>query len=81
MVMDMEYEVYEVSYNGTVPTLDKFNSPQTETDEADSSEGVFGTVQGLVEKGKLFVEETAGSEQVQYTQRQETTSNNYIFLQ
>ena len=74
-----KYEIYEVSYNGTVPTLSAVNSPISETDTANNTSSVHGTVKGLVEQGKLLVSETVGSEQVKYTQYTETTSTNYIY--
>jgi hypothetical protein len=33
----------------------------------------------LVTKGKMYVAEKDGTEQVQYTQRQEPTGTNYIY--
>jgi len=39
------------------------------------------SVKGLVEVGKLLVEPQDGTEQVQYTQRQEPSSTNYIFIE
>jgi hypothetical protein len=75
-----KYELYEVSYNGTVPTLSAVNSPINETDTANNTSGIHGTVKGLVEQGKLLVSETSGSEQVRYTQYEETTSTNYIHI-
>ena len=71
------YEVYEVSYSDTVPvTLDEDNSPITNNTSA-----VHGTVKGLVESGKLFIEEAVGSEEVQYVHYTESTQNNYIYTQ
>jgi hypothetical protein len=75
-----KYEVYEVSFNGTVPTLDANTAPINETDAANNTGSVHGTVKGLVEQGKLLVSETVGSEQVKYTQYTETTSTNYIHI-
>ena len=74
-----KYELYEVSFNGTVPTLDADTAPISETDVANDTGSVHGTVKGLVEQGKLLVSETVGSEQVKYTQYTETTSTNYIY--
>lgn len=75
-----KYEVYEVSYTGTVPVLTKDNSPSNENDTADIQSGIYGTVQGLVEVGKMYVSETVGQEQVKYTEYTETQGNNYIYL-
>jgi hypothetical protein len=76
------YEVYEVSYSDTVPvTLDENNSPITESDTANNTGAVHGTVKGLVESGKLFIEEAVGDEEVQYIHYTESTQNNYIYTQ
>ena len=72
-----KYEIYEVSFNGTVPTLDADTAPITETDVADSTGSVHGTVKGKVEEGKLYVSETDA--QVTYTQYTETSGTNYIY--
>ena len=70
------YEVYEVSWIGTVSQSDG-RAPATETDvlEVHNDNGV---VQGLVHEGKLYITETAGSEQIQYTEHTETTTN-YLY--
>jgi len=75
-----KYELYEVSFNGTVPTLSAVNAPINETDTANNTSGTHGTIKGLVEQGKLLVSETSGSEQVRYTQYEESTSTNYIHI-
>jgi hypothetical protein len=75
-----KYELYEVSFNDTVPTLDANTAPINETDVANNTSGTHGTVKGLVEQGKLLVSETSGNEQVRYTQYEETTSTNYIHI-
>ena len=75
-----KYELYEVSFNGTVPTLDVNTAPMNETDTANDTSGTHGTIKGLVEQGKLLVSETSGSEQVRYTQYEESTSTNYIHI-
>ena len=72
------YEIYEVSYNGDVPTLTTTNTPQTETGTSSDTSGNYGTVKGKVEEGKLYVTETSGSEQVKYTTHTETTTN-YLY--
>ena len=37
-----------------------------------------GVVKGKVEEGKLYIQETSGSEQVKYTHHTETTTN-YLY--
>tara|TARA_R110002012_G_scaffold9675_1_gene44425 strand:+ start:1171 stop:1662 length:492 start_codon:yes stop_codon:yes gene_type:complete len=73
-----KYSVWEVSYNGTA-VVNATQAPATESTPATDQEGVFGTVKGCVEIGKLFVTEKAGEEQVQYTERTEPSSTNYIY--
>ncbi len=74
-----KYEVYEVSYNGTA-VVNATQAPATESTPATDQEGVYGTVKGVVEIGKLFVTEKSGLEQVKYTQRQEPSGQtNYIY--
>ncbi len=72
-----KYEVYEVSWVGTV-TLDENHAPSTETQVLDPAANV-GIVQGLVTKGKMYLAEKDGTEQVQYTQYPETSGTNYIY--
>ena len=72
-----KYEVYEVSWIGT-PALNDRNAPYTEIDVLAVSDS-NGVVQGLVTKGILNVTELAGTEQVQYTQREAPESTNYIY--
>ena len=71
-----KYEVYEVSWIGT-PELATETAPATETAvlEVDNDNGI---VQGKVEEGKLYIQETAGSEQVKYTEHT-TTETNYLY--
>jgi len=71
-----KYEVYEVTWLGTV-TLTADLAPATETEvlEVDDDNGV---VKGKVEEGKLYIQETAGSEQVKYTEHT-TTETNYLY--
>ena len=71
-----KYEVYEVSWLGTLRLLAE-TAPATETTvlEVDNENGV---VQGKVEEGKLYIQETAGSEQIKYTQHT-TTETNYLY--
>tara|TARA_R110000787_G_scaffold163796_1_gene276931 strand:+ start:53 stop:544 length:492 start_codon:yes stop_codon:yes gene_type:complete len=73
-----KYEVYEVSYNGTA-VVNATQAPATESTPATDQSGVFGTIQGCVEIGKLFVTEKSGVEQVRYTQREEPSGTNYIY--
>jgi len=73
-----KYEVYEVSYNGTA-VVNATQAPATESTPATDQDGVFGTVQGCVEIGKLFVTERSGHEQVRYTQRKKPSRTNYIY--
>jgi|TARA_R110002051_G_scaffold192187_1_gene260757 hypothetical protein len=72
-----KYEVYEVSWVGIV-SLTEGRAPETETEvlEPHANNGI---VQGLVTKGKMYVAEKDGTEQVQYTQRQEPSATNYIY--
>tara|TARA_R110002051_G_scaffold229372_1_gene291381 strand:- start:421 stop:777 length:357 start_codon:yes stop_codon:yes gene_type:complete len=70
------YEVYEVSYI-SFEDVTAATSPATETHvlaEADEN----GVVQGKVHEGKLYVTETAGDEQIQYTEHTESTTN-YLY--
>ena len=73
-----KYEVYEVSWIGTV-TLLIGNAPATEDDVLSPAANDKGVVQGLVTKGKMYVAEKDGTQQVQYTQRQEPSGTNYIY--
>tara|TARA_R100001530_G_scaffold135891_1_gene114391 strand:+ start:1835 stop:2317 length:483 start_codon:yes stop_codon:yes gene_type:complete len=73
-----KYEAYEVSWIGTVTILDGF-APTTEDDVLSPAANNKGVVQGLVTKGKMYIAEKGGTEQVQYTQRQEPTGTNYIY--
>jgi len=73
-----KYEVYEVSWIGTV-TVSSGNAPATEDDVLSPTADDKGVVQGLVTKGKMYVSEKDGTEQVQYTQRQEPRGTNYIY--
>ena len=73
-----KYEVYEVVWTGTV-TVSSGNAPATETDILTPPATDKGIVQGLVAIGKMNVSEKSGTEQVQYTQRQEPSGTNYIW--
>ena len=74
-----KYEVYEVSFNGASVVVSNTTVPLSETGTASDQSGVYGTVKGCVEIGKLFVTEQSGLEQVKYTQRQEPSGTNYIY--
>jgi len=73
-----KYEIYEVSWNGTV-TVSSGNAPATEDDVLSPAADTKGVVQGLVTKGKMYLAEKDGTQQVQYTQRQAPTETNYIY--
>ena len=70
-----KYEVYEVTWLGTV-LLEAATAPATETHIL-SVNNDNGVVKGKVEEGKLYIQETAGSEQIKYTQHT-TTETNYL---
>lgn len=70
-----KYEVYEVTWIGTVAIEIGF-APTIET-QILSVHDNNGVVQGKVEEGKLYIQETAGSEQIKYTQHT-TTETNYL---
>ena len=70
-----KYEVYEVTFIGTVG-LTADTAPSTETHIL-SVNNDNGVVKGKVEEGKLYIQETAGSEQIKYTQHT-TTETNYL---
>lgn len=73
-----KYEVFEVSWIGTV-TISAGNAPITENDVLTPAADDKGVVKGLVTKGKMFVSEKDGTEQVQYTQHPEPAGTNYIY--
>jgi len=73
-----KYEVYEVSWIGTV-TVSSGNAPATEDDVLTPAADSKGVVQGLVTKGKMYLAEKDGTQQVQYTQREAPTETNYIY--
>ena len=72
-----KYEVYEVSWTGAV-AISAGNAPVTEDDVLPVAP-THGIVQGLVTKGKMYVAEKDGTQQVQYTQRQEPAGTIYIY--
>ena len=73
-----KYEIYEVSWIGTV-TVSSGNAPATEDDVLSPAANDKGVVQGLVTKGKMYLAEKDGTQQVQYTQREAPTETNYIY--
>jgi hypothetical protein len=73
-----KYEVYEVSWIGTV-FVRSGNAPRNEDDVLSPVSDNSGVVQGLVTKGKMNVSEKDGTQQVQYTQREAPTETNYIY--
>ena len=72
-----KYELYEVSWSGAV-AVSAGNAPVTEDDVLPVGP-THGVVQGLVTKGKMYVAEKDGTQQVQYSQRQEPAGQNYIY--
>ena len=73
-----KYELYEVSWVGTV-TVSSGNAPASEDDVLSPVADDKGVVQGLVTKGKMYLAEKDGTQQVQYTQREAPTETNYIY--
>ena len=75
-----EYEIYEVSWidSGT-PSLATGYAPITETDVLSPAANDKGVVQGLVTKGKMYLAEKDGTEQVQYRQHETAEGTNYIY--
>ena len=71
------YEVYEVSWIGTVGVHDD-TAPNSET-EVLAVHNNSGVVQGKVHEGKLYVTETVGSEQIKYTTHTESSGTNYLY--
>ena len=71
-----KYEVYEVTWIGDVAFTAE-TAPDRETEVLSVADEV-GVVQGKVEEGKVFIQETSGSEQVKYTNHTETTTN-YLY--
>ena len=72
-----KYEVYEVSWIGTV-SLTLKTAPVTETEVLPVSDD-NGVVEGIVTKGILNLTESAGTEQVQYTQHTAPSGTNTIY--
>ena len=66
-----KYEIYEVTWitpPGELFTLTNENAPATEEFVFEPAAAGLGVVEGLVTKGKMYVDEAAGTEEVQYTQ-------------
>jgi len=74
------YEIYEVSWQGSSVVLGTGTAPIKETDVLSPAANTKGVVKGRVELGKLYVSETAGSEEVQYTEHSAPTGTNYIYV-
>ena len=74
------YEIYEVSWQGSSVVLGSGTAPINETDVLSPVANTKGVVQGRVELGKLYVSETTGSEEVQYTEHPEPSGTNYIYV-
>ena len=72
-----KYEVFEVSWTGAV-AISAGNAPVTENDVLPVGP-THGVVQGLVTKGKMYVAEKDGTQQVKYTQHEEPSGTNYIY--
>ena len=73
-----KYEVYEVSWVGTV-SVSSGNAPATENDVLSPPADTKGIVQGLVTKGKMYVAEKDGTQQVQYNEYEPSSGTNYIY--
>ena len=73
-----KYEVYEVSWVGTV-TVSHGYAPTNEDEVLSPAANDKGVVQGLVTKGKMYLAEKDGTEQVQYTQHEAKEETNYIY--
>jgi len=62
-----KYEVYEVSWV-EAPSLVSGRAPQTELSVLTPAANTRGIVQGLVTKGKMYLDEKSGTEEVSYIQ-------------
>ena len=71
------YEVYEVSWDGTV-SLTPTTAPATETQVLEPAD-TAGVVRGLVTKGLMYLTDVDGTQEVQYTQHPEPSGTNYIY--
>ena len=74
-----KYEVYEVSWSGSLVSVEYLLAPATETDVILPPNNRTGVVQGIVTKGILNLTEKAGTQQVQYTQHEAPDSPNYVW--
>ena len=73
-----KYEAYEVSWEDTV-TLEAGNAPANEDDVLTPPDADKGIVQGLITRGKMYVAEKDGTEQVQYIENSPASGTNYIW--
>jgi len=73
-----KYEIYEVSWVSDTIALGSGTAPINESQVLTVNDE-HGVVQGKVEEGKLYVTETAGSEQIKYTEHTEASGTNYIW--
>ena len=62
-----KYEVYEVSWVAS-PSLVSGRAPETELAVLTPAADTRGIVQGLVTKGKMYIDEKSGTEEVSYIQ-------------
>ena len=74
-----KYEAYEISWCNSGFVISLGTAPATETDVLLPASCEKGVVQGLVTKGKMYVAEKDGTQQVQYTQHPEPSGTNYIY--
>ena len=74
------YEVYEVSWNvaNSSIVVSETTAPANETQVLPVSVN-NGVVRGLCTKGTMFIDDKAGTEQVQYTQHPEPSETNTIY--
>lgn len=72
-----KYEVYEVSWTGAV-AISSGNAPINENDVLPVAP-THGIVQGLITKGKMYVAEKDGTQQVQYNEYEPSSGTNYIY--
>ena len=75
-----EYEIYEVSWQGSSVVLGTGTAPINETDVLSPAANTKGVVQGRVEIGKLYIKEPTGGEEVQYTEYVKPAQTNYVYV-
>lgn len=75
-----EYEIYEVSWQGSSVVLGTGTAPINETDVLSPVANTKGVVQGRVEIGKLYIKEPTGGEEVQYTEYVKPAQTNYVYV-